>query len=87
LNDEILPLNVAEVAETLPEGVIVGAIERRRNRLQNADAPDLPGGLRARRERPRRRCAAEQRDELAALIRSPRRHSGLMHCNNRIVIR
>ena len=41
---------------------------------QHADAPHPLGLLRARRQRPRRRRAAEQRDELAApIIRSPRR--------------
>ena len=35
--------------------------------IEHADAPHPLGLLRARRERPRRRRAAEQRDELAAL--------------------
>jgi hypothetical protein len=33
---------------------------------EHADAPHALALLRARRERPRRRCAAEQRDELAS---------------------
>src|SRR6516164_2392446 len=36
-------------------------------RLQHGDPPHLIGLLRARRERPRRGCAAEQRDEVAPL--------------------
>jgi hypothetical protein len=34
---------------------------------EHADAPHPPGLLRARGERPRGRCAAEQRDEIASL--------------------
>ena len=46
----------------------------RRSRGEHPDPPHALGLLRARRERPRRCRAAEQRDELAArLIRSPRR--------------
>jgi len=42
---------------------------------QNADAPHALALLRARRERPRRCCATEQRDELAAPCMSGKQHS------------
>src|SRR5215475_2640063 len=47
--------------DSLRQGI--GFVERH----EHADAPDPPVLLRARRERPRRRRAAEQRDECAAL--------------------
>ena len=43
--------------------------------MQHADAPHALALLRARRERPRRRRAAEQRDELAAPCMSGKQHS------------
>ena len=42
---------------------------------EHADAPHALGLLRARRERPRSRRAAEQRDELAASCMSGKQHS------------
>jgi len=60
-----LTLDVTELAQAIPEGSEVGSVENRRNGLEHADAPQLPL-LRVRRERPRSRYAAEQRDEVAA---------------------
>ena len=45
----------------------LSGVSCRQSKLQHADAPHPFGLLRARRKRPRRRRAAEQRDELAPL--------------------
>jgi hypothetical protein len=66
VQDEILPLDVAKLAQTLSQGIEIGGIGRCRGRLQHTDTIDPAGLLRARRERPRCRRAAEQRDELAS---------------------
>src|SRR5262249_23652093 len=60
-DDEILSLHITELLHALHEcSAKCGNVYC----CEPADAPDLSGLLRARRERPRRR-AAEQRDELA----------------------
>src|SRR5262249_50048500 len=69
----VVELNVATLrpsellkplAECGEECLIFGVVLGRRH--QHADSPHAAAPLRARRERPRRRRAAEQRDELAA---------------------
>ena len=72
VNQEIFALGPAEFSKPCSERCYVGlcywvAFSLRQ---QHADAPHLLGLLRARRERPRRRRAAEQRDELAAPFHS-----------------
>src|SRR5262245_12920351 len=65
---DILPLRPTEMLQGLDESpysvlrfrVVYGP------RCEHADAPNALRLLRVRRDRPRRRCAAEQRDELAA---------------------
>jgi hypothetical protein len=52
--------HVPEIAQSLTESV------PHRGFVDDADAPDFRWLLRARRERPRRRCAAEKRDERAS---------------------
>ena len=59
-------LDPAEFAQSLHKSGDPFARGRRRARAQEPDGRQLPRLLRARRERPRRRRAAEQRDELAA---------------------
>ena len=67
-------LDPAEFAQPLHESGDPLALGRRRGRAQEPDGRQLRRLLRARGERPRRRRAAEKRDELAPLIiRSPRR--------------
>src|SRR5262249_46984074 len=56
---------ISKLREASPERTDVGGFGRLAGGIQHADAPDLAGRLRARRQRPRRR-AAEQREELAA---------------------
>ena len=58
-------LDPAEFAQPLHKGGDPLAPGRRRARAQEPDGRQLARLLRARRERPRRRRAAEQRDELA----------------------
>ena len=59
-------LDPTEFAQPLHESGDPLAVGRRRARAQEPDGRQLAGLLRARRERPRRRRAAEKRDELAA---------------------
>ena len=73
LDLDIAVLRPAEGFQSLPKrddtrqhfGVVLGVY------VQERDASHALRLLRARRERPRYRPAAEQRDELAAFIRSP----------------
>src|SRR5262249_27631250 len=58
---DVLAFEVTEIAQPVTEGVPPGRV------INDADARDLPRLLRPRRERPRRSCAAEQRDEIAPL--------------------
>ena len=60
-------LDPAEFAQPLHKSGDPLALGRRRARAQEPDGRQLSRLLRARRERPRRRRAAEQRDELAPL--------------------
>src|SRR5215470_17403279 len=57
LNDEASSLVISEFPETIAQGVEIG-VGRRGYCLQHTDAPGQL--LRARRERPRNRCAAER---------------------------
>jgi len=41
LNDEVLSLDVSEVAQALAKGVEVWSVQCHRRRLHHADAPDL----------------------------------------------
>ena len=63
-------LDPAEFAQPLHKSGDPWALGRRRGRAQEPDGRQLARLLRARRERPRRRRAAEQGDELAALHHS-----------------
>jgi hypothetical protein len=65
LYDHVLALNIAGFAEAFRERgrMASGAIER--STSDKADHRQLPRLLRAYRERPHSRCAAEQRDDLA----------------------
>jgi hypothetical protein len=65
-DNKVYPLDITELLKALPESVELGRILSRRYRFQHADPPHLRRLLRARRERPRGRRAAEMRDELAA---------------------
>src|SRR5262245_21706138 len=58
---DVLAFEVTEIAQPVTEGVPVERV------VDNADARDLPRLLRARRERPRSRRAADKRNEVAAL--------------------
>src|SRR5262249_19663346 len=60
-------LDPTEFAQSLDKGGDAQALERTRVGTQISDGRHLPRLLRARRERPRRRSAAEECDELAAL--------------------
>src|SRR6516162_7947841 len=62
---DITAFRVAELLQTPPEGV--GEWVRRRGGYQHADERQFSRLLRARRERPRRCCAADERDERAPL--------------------
>src|SRR5262249_45507722 len=61
------PVDPGELGQTPHEGVGPMSPVQRRVRAQEADARQRLDLLRARRERPRRRCAAEQRYERAPL--------------------
>src|SRR5262249_47705842 len=67
LDDEVTAFEVADITHSLAENLHVHI--RRRGRRQIANTHGLHRLLRLRRQRPRRRRAAEQRDELAALHR------------------
>src|SRR5262245_43790703 len=66
-NDKVLSLNISKLPKTVPESTEQGGIFLRRYRFQHADSPHLRRLLRSRRNRPRGRRAAQQRDEVAAL--------------------
>src|SRR5262245_58223555 len=66
---DVLAFQIAKIAQAVPEGVPNGRV------VDDADTRDLRRLLRAGRERPRSRRAAEQRDELA-----PSCMSGKEHC-------
>jgi hypothetical protein len=73
----LLPLAVAEVAHAPREGIgkrIVIRRARARAWRQKTDAPNLASLLGARGERPRSRCAADERDELAPSCMSQKEH-------------
>ena len=65
VNGKIFAFDVAQLPKLFSKTVELGEILFVTS--QDADAPYALGLLRARRERPRRRRAAEQRDELAPL--------------------
>src|SRR5215470_8251784 len=65
LNGNILPNNVSQVAQPPLEGVSAGYHRGARVDAQKSNRDFVGWLLRVRRERPRRRRAAEQRDELA----------------------
>ena len=65
VNGKIFAFDVAQLPKLFSKTVELGEILFVTS--QDADAPYALGLLRARRERPRRRRAAEQRDELASL--------------------
>jgi hypothetical protein len=56
LDDEISPLDLAEVAQPLSEGGEIRGIQYRGSVFQHADAPDFARLLRARCQRPGRRA-------------------------------
>ena len=69
-DDKIFSFQMAKLAHPLCKSAAATVrteVGGRNNGEENADAPHPLGLLRARRERPRRRRAAEQRDELAPL--------------------
>src|SRR5262245_24343798 len=61
---DVLAFDVATFAQTLSKRIEIVGIRRSRRAVEKPDDGD-PRLLRPRRERPRRRGAAEQRDELA----------------------
>src|SRR5262245_27782691 len=65
LDDEIAPYEPAEIAKARAKRRNATCVTGRGHQTEEADTSDL-GRLRTRRERPRDRRAAEQRDELAA---------------------
>jgi hypothetical protein len=67
VDDNVLVLLVSESAKAGSQGVNSGLPLRVRRHAEKADLVDLRGWLRARRERPRRGRAADERDELAPL--------------------
>ena len=70
LNDNVLALDIAEVAQARPKGLHRFCGPDGSRGTQKSDPGDLAGRLRARRERPknrRRRRASKKRDELAPL--------------------
>src|SRR5262245_14564067 len=71
VDDNVLALLVSELAKARSQGVNLTSVLSVRENAKKADPVNFPGWLRCRRERPnqqgRRRSAAEQRDELAAL--------------------
>src|SRR5262249_34051291 len=78
-DDIVFSFHVTKLAQALAEGVEMRGVERRRYGLQHPNWVTLHRLLRARRERPRRRCAADERDESAPLhsITSSARASSL----------
>jgi hypothetical protein len=68
LNDEVFALLIAQIAQAAAKclGALWQAIGRRQTQKSNPEDLSLCQ-LRARRQRPTSRCAAENRDELAAL--------------------
>jgi hypothetical protein len=71
----VAALGPTQFLQSLTEGCDASLTFRivRSGTYKHPDEPYPLRLLRARRERPRGRSAAEQRDEIAALIRSPRR--------------
>src|SRR5262249_6516782 len=67
LDDQVPTLDIPKFAQCLSECFKICGVQGQRCCFQHADAPHPLALLRARRERPRRRRAAEQRDELASL--------------------
>jgi hypothetical protein len=65
LNRDAAALDPAEFAQPLHKSGNPPVHGQRRARAQEPDGRQLAGLLRARRERPRSRTAAEKRDELA----------------------
>jgi hypothetical protein len=65
LDGDGLAVNIAQIAELLSERINVVRLQGRRGNAEIADTGPFSRLLRARRNRPRGRCAAEQRDELA----------------------
>src|SRR5262249_20334727 len=63
-------IDPAELAQPLDKGGVPVPLGRRCARTQDSDGRHLFSLLPTRRERPRSSCAAEQRDELAALHHS-----------------
>src|SRR5262249_28967879 len=70
----VLALDIAGILETLPKSAQAFRISLRRLAVEKPDHRQRRL-LGARRERPNRGCAAEQRDELAALCMSGKQHS------------
>src|SRR5262249_10648946 len=70
LNDNVLALDVAVIAQSRPQRLDPTCRSRSGGETQEPDARDLRRLLRTRRERPRRRRAAEQRDERAPVTHS-----------------
>jgi hypothetical protein len=66
VDDNVLALLVSEPAKARSQAVNSAPSLRERCRAEEADPVSFPAWLRPRRERPRSRRAAEQRDELAA---------------------
>src|SRR5262249_19946059 len=65
LNDNVLALDVAVIAQSRPQRLDPTCRGRSGGETQEPDARDLRRLLRTRRERPRRRRAAKECDELA----------------------
>jgi hypothetical protein len=65
LDDDVLALDVAEVAQARPQRLHPARASRSGPEIQVSDPSDFCRLLRARRVRPRRRRATEQSDELA----------------------
>src|SRR5262245_63366674 len=70
LNRDVATFHPTEFAQTLHECGEPLALDQGRGGAQESDGRQLAGLLRARRERPRSRRAAEQRDEVAAAAHS-----------------
>jgi hypothetical protein len=66
VEDEILSLDVAKLAQALSKGIEIGGVRRRWGRLQHTDTPDPARLLCARSKRQRGCRAAEQSDEVAS---------------------
>src|SRR5262249_50370604 len=69
---DVLAFEMAEIAQPVTEGVPPGCVIKRW--ANNADTRDLPRLLRAHRQGPSGRRAAEQRDELASPCMSGKEH-------------